>query len=42
VTSRLNSRFWANEKYRRYFWWTIGFDQFLHQTSLIVLAAILF
>jgi hypothetical protein len=40
ISSRISSKFWVSEQ-RAYFWWTIGFDQFLHQTTLILLTATL-
>lgn len=40
ITSRMNAYFWTHEK-RSYFWWTIGGDQFLHQSTLILLAILL-
>lgn len=36
VTSRMNAYFWVNEK-RSYFWWTIGFDQWVHAATLVLL-----
>lgn len=40
VTSRISSHFWVAEQ-RSYFWWTIGFDQWIHQATLIILTALL-
>jgi hypothetical protein len=38
VTSRMNAHFWQTWK-QNYFWWNIGFDQYVHQVCLISLAA---
>lgn len=37
VTSRINAHFWKTGQ-NAYFWWNIGFDQFVHQTCLLLSA----
>jgi hypothetical protein len=36
-TSRLNTYLWTNQKIAP-FWWSIGFDQFLHNATLLISA----
>jgi len=36
-TSRLNAYLWTNQKITP-FWWSIGFDQFLHNVTLLTSA----
>lgn len=38
VTSRMNAKFFQTQQ-MTYFWWNIGFDQFIHQACLILLAS---
>ncbi len=38
VTSRISSYFFQKDM-RNYFWYTIGFDQFIHQATLISLVS---
>ena len=40
VSSRISAKFWVAEQ-RSFFWWTIGFDQWVHNATLILLTAFL-